>query len=65
MSTAILGPVWPQGRDDERWDSGGSGDSTFKRRLPAHSTRWCTLLEMRQNGLDDVRIGNIRDHPGE
>ena len=37
--------------------------STFRRRLSVHSSGWCTLLEMRQNGLDDIRIGHIRDHP--
>ena len=26
--------------------------STFKRHLPVRSARWCTLLQMRQNGLD-------------
>ena len=29
------------------------------RPLPAHSIRWRALLQMRQNGLDRVRIGDI------
>ena len=33
------------------------------RPLPAHSIRWRALLQMRQNGLDRVRIGDICDHP--
>ena len=35
----------------------------FPRPLPAHSIRWRALPQMRQNGLDRVRIGDICDHP--
>jgi len=34
--------------------------STFKRRLPAHSTRWCALLEMR--GAIAERVLEFIDH---
>ena len=35
----------------------------FPRPLPAHSIRGRALPQMRQNGLDRVRIGDICDHP--
>jgi hypothetical protein len=31
--------------------------------LLVHSIRWRALLQMRQNGLDRVLIGDICDHP--
>ena len=33
------------------------------RPLLVHSVRWRALLQMRQNGLDRVLIGDICDHP--
>ena len=56
------------GRNAPPWyQPSGSGKeivlSRLKRRLSIRSTRRCTLLQMRQNGLDHVRIRDIRDHP--
>ena len=33
------------------------------RPLPVHSIRWRALPQIRQNGLDRVRLGDICDHP--
>jgi hypothetical protein len=50
-----------------RYQRSGSGKEIvlrpLTRRLPAHSVRRRTLLQMHQNGLGYVRIGDICDHP--
>ena len=50
-----------------RYQPSGSGKEIvlrpLTRPLPAHSIRARALPQMRQNGLDRVRIGDICDHP--
>jgi hypothetical protein len=50
-----------------RYQSSDSGKEIvlgpLKRRLPMRGARRSTLLQMRENDLNYVRIGGIRDHP--
>jgi hypothetical protein len=50
-----------------RYQPSGSGKeivlSPLERRLPIRSARRSTLLQRRENDVDQVRISAIRDHP--